>query len=396
MARLGLLLLLLVIPLAGASAGVASNAAKTARSAAPARPEALRLGITDTAAAYYDDRTLFPLLREIGARVLRVHLQWGGKRGVARRRPVDATDPDDPAYDWRIYDRVVLEAADAGVDVMFTVFGTPPWANGGAPPTRAPRNAVRLTEFVYAAAWRYSGEFVRRDGTILPPVRLWTAWNEPNLMIGLVPQWRRVAGRWVPQSAIDYARICNAVVDGIKATGLEHQRIACGVTAARGNNNPRGAKPSVSPLAFLRAMKKAGARGFDAYAHHPYYGTPSEAPSTRPRGATAVTLGNLDALERELTRLYGNKPIWLTEYGYQTNPPDKIFGVSWSRQASYVRQAVAVARKHPRVELLLWFLLQDEEDVARWQSGFIAADGTRKPAFDAFRETSAALGAEAR
>ena len=43
--------------------------------------------------------------------------------------------------------------------------------------------------------------------------------------------------------------------------------------------------------------------------------------------------------------------------------------------------------------LLLWFLLKDEEDVARWQSGFIAADGTRKPAFDSFREQSAALAA---
>jgi Glycosyl hydrolase catalytic core len=374
--------------------GVGGGTGDAGTTAGSARPQPLRLGITDTAAAYYDDRSLFPLLGELNARVLRVHLQWGGKRGVARRRPVDATDPDDPAYDWRIYDRVVLEAAAAGVDVMFTVFGTPAWANGGAAPTRAPRNAVALKEFTYAAAWRYSGEHERRDGTILPPVRLWTAWNEPNLKIGLVPQWKRVGKRWVPQSAVDYARICNAVVDGIRATGIDHQRVACGVTAARGNNNPRGRKPSVSPLAFLRAMKKAGARGFDAYAHHPYYGTPSETPSTRPRGATAVTMGNLDALERELTRLYGPKPIWITEYGYQTNPPDRTFGVSWPQQASYVRQAVAVARKHPRVELLLWFLLKDEEDVTRWQSGFIAADGTRKPAFDAFQEQSAALAAD--
>ncbi len=384
-----LALLAAALGVVGAALAAASSA--PAPAAAVAGGEPLRLGITDTAAAYYDDRSLFPLLGELNARVLRVHLQWGGRRGVARRRPVDATDPDDPAYDWRIYDRVVLEAADAGVEVMFTIFGTPPWANGGAPPTRAPRDAVRLTEFAYAAAWRYSGEHVRRDGTVLPPVRLWTAWNEPNLKIGLVPQWKRIGGRWVPQSAADYARICNAIVDGIRGTGIDQQRIACGVTAARGNNNPRGRKPSVSPLAFLRAMKKGGARGFDAYAHHPYYGSPSETPATRPRGATAVTLGNLDALERELTRLYGPKPIWITEYGYQTNPPDRIFGVSWARQASYVRQAVAVARRHPRVELLLWFLLKDEDDVTRWQSGFIAADGTRKPAFDSFREQSAAL-----
>ena len=129
---------------------------------------------------------------------------------------MDATDPDDPAYDWRIYDRVVLEAADAGVEVMFTIFGTPPWANGGAPPTRAPRDAVRLTEFAYAAAWRYSGEHVRRDGTVLPAAAV-DGMEQPNLKIGLVPQWKRIGGRWVPQSAADYARICNAVVAGIRA-----------------------------------------------------------------------------------------------------------------------------------------------------------------------------------
>lgn len=367
--------------------------------AAPSRPAAaapassrLLLGFADTGGALYDQGgDLFPMLGELNARVLRVHLQWGGRRGVARRRPLVGADPADPAYDWRPYDRIVLRAAAQGVEVLFTVFGTPPWANGGAPPTRAPRDPFRLEEFAYAAATRYSGDYVRADGVTLPAVRLWTAWNEPNLRIGLVPQWRRVAGRWVIQSAVDYAAICNAVADGVHATDLPGERVACGVTAARGNNNPRGLKPSVSPIAFLRAMKRAGARGFDAYAHHPYYGGPSETPSTPPPGSGAVTLGNIDRLERELTRLYGRRlPVWLTEYGYQTNPPDRTFGVSWARQAAYLTEAVAIARRDRRIEMLLWFLVRDEDDVTRWQSGLVAADGTRKPAFEAFRE--AALG----
>ena len=367
--------------------------------ASPSQPAAsapasshLLLGFTDTAGAFYDeDGTLFPTLSELGARVLRVHLQWGGKRGVARRRPVAGADPADPAYDWRPYDRIVLAAAAADVQVLFTVFGTPPWANGGAAPTHAPRNPFRLEEFAYAAATRYSGTYVRSDGVTLPAVGLWTAWNEPNLKIGLVPQWRRVVSGWVAQSAIDYAAICNAVADGVHETGLEREQVACGVTAARGNNNPRGLKPSVSPIAFLRAMKRAGARGFDAYAHHPYYGSPSETPTTRPPGSGAITLGNIDRLEGELTRLYGSRlPVWITEYGYQTNPPDGVFGVSWARQAAYLRQAVRIARADPRIDLLLWFLVRDEDDVTRWQSGLVAADGTHKPAFAAFQ--AAALG----
>jgi hypothetical protein len=360
--------------------------------AAASSSPGLRGGITDSGGAFYaEPGEFFPALEELGVGLLRVHLNWGGKLGVATRRPAEPTDPDDPAYDWHLYDRVVLEAHRYGVEVLFTVFGTPGWANGGARPTTAPRDAARLREFSYAAAVRYSGTFVRPDGKLLPRVRLWTAWNEPNLQIGLIPQWRRAGSRWVIQSAADYARICNAVVDGVHNALLKGSKVACGVTAARGNNNPAGSKPSVSPLAFLRAMKKAGARGFDAYAHHPYYGAPHESPSTKPPGRGGVTLGNIDLLVSELTRLYGPKRIWLTEYGYQTNPPDGVFGVSWARQAQYVRQSFAIARRHPRIDMLLWFLLQDERDPARWQSGFISAAGERKPSFEAFRRSLADL-----
>ena len=364
-------------------------AALACASAATASP-GLRAGITDSGAAYYaQPADFYPALEELGVRLLRVHLNWGGKLGVAKRRPREGTDFEDPAYDWHLYDRIVLDAERHRVEILFTIFGTPAWANGGAPPTRAPRNAASLREFAYAAATRYSGTHVRADGVRLPRVRYWTAWNEPNLRIGLVPQWRRVGRKWVIQSAVDYARICNAVVTGVRTSLLRGQKIACGVTAARGNNNPLGGKPSVSPLAFLRAMSKAGATGFDAYAHHPYYGAPSESPATPSPGRGGVTLGNIDALVGEVTRLYGRKRIWLTEYGYQTNPPDGVFGVPWATQAKYVRESFAIARAHPRIDMLLWFLLQDEGDPARWQSGLISATGERKPSFEAFRESIA-------
>jgi hypothetical protein len=172
-------------------------------SAAAAAP-GLRGGITDSGAAYYGQpANFYPALEELGVQVLRVHLNWGGRLGVARRMPFDGTDPDDRAYDWHLYDRIVLQAEQHGVEVLFTIFGTPPWANGGQKPTRAPRDADPLREFSYAAATRYSGTYVRADGTVLPRVRYWTAWNEPNLQIGLIPQWKRIGGTWVIQSAID-------------------------------------------------------------------------------------------------------------------------------------------------------------------------------------------------
>jgi hypothetical protein len=173
----------------------------------------------------------------------------------------------------------------------------------------------------------------------------------------------------------------------VHGTKLPGEKVACGATAPHGNNAPGSIRPSVSPLAFLRALKTAGLRNFDAYAHHPYYGSPRESPTTKPPSRTAVTLANLGDLTTELTRLYGPKRIWLTEYGYQTNPPDKQFGVSWANQARYLTQAYAIARANPRVDMMLWFLLRDDSPVSSgWQSGFFTSTGVRKPAYDAFRK----------
>jgi hypothetical protein len=364
-------------------------------SAAAARATpGVELGLADSGGAYFDDpASFYPQLGALHARLLRVQLHWGGELlGVAQSRPLDGFDPADPAYDWSRYDAIVTNAAAQGVQVVFSIFGTPPWANGGRPPTRAPLHPADLEAFAAAAAARYSGTYALADGTVLPRVARWTAWNEPNLPIGLVPQWKRVGGHWRIQSAIDYAHICNAVVDGVHSTLLRGDLVACGDTAPRGNNAPASIRPTTSPLAFIRAMKTAGARGFDAYAHHPYPGSPSESPTTRPAARTAVDFGNLDTLISLVTQLYGRKPIWVDEYGYETNPPDFMLGVTQAKQALYLTQSIALARANPRITMLLWFLLRDEPRLGGWQSGLETAAGRRKPAFGAFARAAAVAG----
>jgi hypothetical protein len=345
----------------------------------------VQLGLVDTQEALGSQQRFGSTLGTLKPQIVRIMLAWGGQYGVARERPDYGTDPSDPAYDWAPYDAAVVTASNRGVRVLFTIFGTPWWANGGRDLNVAPQNIVRLREFAYAAAIRYSGHYRRADGIVLPRVSLWTAWNEPNIPLGLKPQWRRIGGRWVVQSARDYARICNAIYDGIHLTLLRGVQVACGVTTARGNNAPRTRRPSVAPIGFLRAVKAAGLRNFDAYAHHPYSGDPKFAPGTKPRNPRAVTLGNIQLLVREVTKLYGPKPIWITEYGYETSPPDRVFGVAWARQATYLRAAYGIARRNPRIDMLLWFLSRDEARPTGWQSGFVSAGGRRKPSFYAFQ-----------
>ena len=355
------------------------------------------VGIYDEPQTFGNPTRALPVMRTLRVQVVRVNLYWGSGAGrtgsglgVAKRRPANAVNPDDKAYDWSLYDRTVRLAQRYRIKVLFAIYGTPGWANRGKGPNVPPTSMADLRNFAYAAARRYSGTF-RPGGTDaayaapLPAVRLWLAWNEPNNPVFLRKQYTKRGKKWVVQSAVDYAKICNAIYSGVKTTLLKSEKVGCGVTAPRGNNSPRSGRPSVSPLAFLRAAKRAGMKRFDAYAHHPYYGKPSESPTTRPKSKTAVGLGNIAVLIKELTRLYGKKRVWISEYGYQTRPPDRLFGVSYAKQAAYLRQAFAIARKNPRIDMMLWFLLRDQRDLGGWQSGLLTVSGKKKPAYTAFR-----------
>jgi hypothetical protein len=330
----------------------------------------------------------FPLVKQLRVGVIRANLYWGGSHAVAKRRPAKPMDPNDPAYDWGPYDRLVFYAIQSRARVLFSIFGTPGWANGGGAVNKAPTSPIDLQRFAYAAARRYSGTFKGPDGRIIPPVKLWMAWNEPNAPAFLVPQYVRKNGKWVIQSAVNYVKICNAVYNGVHGTLLSGEKVACGATNPRGNNNPSGSRSSVSPLAFMRALKTNGLKKFDAYAHHPYQ-QPNEPPTVKPKASTAVTLGNINTLIAELTRLWGPKRLWLTEYGYQTNPPDRVFGVTPAKQALYLKQAFSIAKANPRIDMMVWFLLRDEPAFRisdGWQSGLITAGGAKKPAFAAFQK----------
>ncbi len=352
----------------------------------------MQIGVLDEGETFFDNtNAVFARYQALRVQVLRVNLYWGGKLGVAKIRPFDAADPRDAAYNWSLYDRTVTYANASGIKVLFSIALTPRWANNNQSSNRPPLNYDDLRAFAYAAAARYSGTYIGPDGRTLPAVHLWAAWNEPNNPAFLRPQYVRKGAKWVIQSAIAYAKICNAVYTGVHSTMFQGEQVACGVTGPRGNNNPGSVRPSVSPIAFLDAAKRAGMKTFDAYAHNPYYGVPTETPTTKPpptssgHAPTAVTLANIDTLTTEISRLYGPKKLWITEYGYQTNPPDPQFGVSWALQAKYLTQAFAIARKNPRIDMMIWFLVRDEPSLSGWQSGLVTVNGRKKPAFSAFQ-----------
>ena len=312
-------------------AGLAVSAA-TAASKHPTTQKSSRLlvGINDEAFSLYGDpTTAFATLKTLKAQVLRVNLYWGGTPwAVAKKRPADPTDPGDPAYNWALYDRLVRYATQFNVKVMFSILFTPGWANGGKARTVAPKNFKDLQNFAYAAAERYSGLWTapswQQDPSNptsqlpLPKVSMWTAWNEPNNPIWLTPQYKRVGKTWRVESAYQYAKICNAVYNGVHTPGLrlKGEQVACGVTGPKGNDAPATKRASVDPLTFLSAAHKYGMKKFDVYAHHPYPDKGSaESPTFVPKGKfkRRVQLGNIGLLTSLISKYYGPKHLWITE-----------------------------------------------------------------------------------
>jgi hypothetical protein len=391
---------LVVTGLAVSAATAATAAAKHRTAESSTR---LLVGINDEADTLYGNpTTAFATLKSLKTQVLRVNLYWGGTPWAIanKRRPTDPTDPGDPAYTWTLYDRLVRYATQNGIKVMFSILFTPKWANGGKARTVAPTNFKDLENFSYAAAERYSGLWTppkwQQDPSNpttalpLPKVSMWTAWNEPNNPIWLTPQYKRVGGHWRVESAYNYARICNAVYSGVHSPylgPLQGEQVACGVTGPKGNDAPATGRASVDPLTFLIQAHRFGMKRFDVYAHHPYADAGNEAPGYVPQGRfkRRIQLGNINLLIRQLTKFYGPKHLWITEYGYQTNPPDRtIFGTSWAKQALYMKQAYAIARANPRIDMFLWFLIRDEPRMGGWQSGLETTAGKRKPAWSTF------------
>jgi hypothetical protein len=338
-----------------AAAVLAGAAALLIAPAAGAAPS-IRFGLKDDAWLLHgpgsvDDRAA--RLQAIGVRLVRYSLRWNE---IAATRPSAARDPDDAAYAWGDPDTVLDALHGAGIDVLLDIVGTPSWANGGRAANHAPTSASTISSFATAAAARY------------PWVRRWTIWNEPNQRRWLIPNSPATYVRKLLNPA--YAAL-HAAIPGVQVGG--------GVTA------PRGATGGVSPVAWIRGMRAAHAR-LDAYAHNPYPLDPRRESPTAGGCTTCLTLtmATLPRLLSEVRRAFGKARVWLTEYGYQTNPPDRTLGVPPKRQAQYLADAALRAYLAPRVDLLIHFLYRDEPTLGRFQSGLVYLGDKPKPALGAF------------
>jgi hypothetical protein len=322
--------------------------------------------------------------------------------------PFDPTSPSTyPSGGFHELDRAVLDAHADGLKVMIDVaFWAPRWAVPLGSPNGQNRyepNPTLFGDFAEAVARRYDGEFPdpTDPGTVLPAVQLYTIWNEPNESEFLEPQWENTPSGWVPESAQIYRGMYDDAYAQIKAVNTT-DKVLIGATSANGSTTP--GQGDVPPIQFVKALACVNdamhplsipqCNGFqplqaDGYADHPYSLTTT--PGTSSSDRDDVPLADTWRLESLLSALYfdgritSNLPLYDTEYGYETNPPDPYAPFSPEQQAD------------PRTVMFAQFLLRDSipgpgapgsrEYWTPYQTGLYYADGQPKPAAQAFEVT---------
>jgi hypothetical protein len=238
-------------------------------------------------------------IRDLGANVVRVSLQWNLVAPSTRPPGFDPTDPGSyPAANWCAYDAIVTDAKQDGITVDFSLTGpAPPWAAGGGQPSPGgwyqwKPSASAFKQFVQAVGTRYSGSYTPTAGTCpsgtesgtgtgtgtgsgtgsgtgngsstpaaLPRVGFWEIWNEPNFGGDLAPQ--AIKGSTVPTAAPIYRSLLNAGWSGLQSSGHGRDTILIGNLDARGTSAratralPGGLPGDFSatkPMQFIRTL----------------------------------------------------------------------------------------------------------------------------------------------
>ena len=309
--------------------------------AAPAQAAELGLNLNGGAAAGGDPQA-FEDLSTLNARWARHFVFW---------------DDFDPANGYAIYEAMIAEEERRGVKTLLTVTSA-----RGQPP--ADRDAFA----------RFMGDLAARLGG----ADAFQVWNEADEEI----YWK---GAPDPAGYVDLLRRSYAAV----------KRNAPGATVVFsptvGNN-----------FRFLEAAYAAGARGhFDAMAVHTDTACLDRPPSSfyrEPDGRIGrfTFLGYREVHEVMRANGDGDKPIWMTEFGWSAarhrcevgaGAGQKPAGVTEERQAAWLLQAMNCLERDPYVNVAMWFTNRDLVNDRKMPNmyGLRRYNGSARPAFTSFR-----------
>ena len=336
-------------------------------------------------------------LAGLGVDIVKVRVQWRtlAPNGASEARPAfNASDPAGyPPGAFEALDDVVTGATQRGLKVFFMLSPpAPEWATKRG--ERAGHTGVLRADpsdfgrFVEAVGRRYSGT------RGLPAVRMWSIWNEPNHPQFIQPLSERLGGRLAPSSPHQYRRLYAAAQGALARSGHARDTVLFGEILPVGQGR-LSATSTLRPILFLREFfcldqsyrpyrgAAARARGCTRFpklrmsglAYHAYTKprgprVPLPSPDDATIGQVRRIEGALDRIAVRTRRLRRGMPIYNSEFGLQTDPPDCAgFGTSLTNQAAFLNEAEWVSFSRPRVKTYSNYLLVDDAIRTQFEPG---------------------------
>jgi hypothetical protein len=360
-------------------------------------------------------------MKALGADVVKVRIGWRyvAPGGSTKPSGFDPTNPSAyPSGAWDSYDSIIRGIVARHMRPYIAITGpAPDWGERGG--NQLNPDPTEFGRFVQAVGKRYSGTFAGGNGNgyndplqRLPHVVIWSLWNEPNLASWLAPQYTKK----VPVSPAAYRRLVYAMQDGLSASGHGSDTFLIGELLPFARAGRTGVT-KVRPIAFLREMacvdshyrpyrhsaaKKRGCTGRfrkipgTGIAYHPY--TYAGGPNVPQRNRDDASIGELGRLERAIDQLSHHKRlvggrlrVWITEFGFQSDPPD-TFQSPIRKIPGFMGESEWLAYRDHRVVSYSQYPLVDDplgkgaQKFAGFQSGLRFVDGSaKKSVYAAYR-----------
>jgi hypothetical protein len=336
----------------------------------------------------------------LGVDMIRATLSWEyvSPRARANKKPAgfDIGDPDSPGYHWGAYDQIVNYARSDGLKVLLTISGPiPHWASASPRKCSAtckykPRPDL-FGRFSAAVARHFRGR-----------VAMYSVWNEPNLGKWLLPQQRMTPFGEVDYAAKAYRKLWLAAYHAIaKHNPANRNHVLFGETAGIAEPlvtlgaalclDPSG-RPLRGVLRKLQGCSRHPAKlNVAGIAHHPYNRAATGSWRTQTRTSTSLSIAYMPRLHRLLRRAahYGRIPrgrgAWVTEFGFQSRPPDRVHGIPLKRQARVLNESERLFWGDRTIRSTSQYELYDARRAVQYNTGLRFKLGGLKPAYDAYR-----------
>ena len=268
--------------------------------------------------------------------VRRAGIPW-----VRERLGWGSVEPEPGKIAWGDYDEVATLLHAQGISILQVVDFAPYWANAGSP-NPPPRDLAAVYRFFRAASRHFAGR-----------IQAWEAWNE-------------VDNGW-PATADAYAGVFKAAALGVR-DGDPGALVLPSSLSAHGK------------LPFQENLAECGLTDyFDVINMHRYHDPYGQRPTVR-----------------ELVRMFGRKPVWLTETN-QLHWLDNgrgdgklLFRAEQQRGACYIPKAAALSLAADIQRMFVFILPHYVEGTA--QFGLLRPDLTPYPEFVALSAAANILG----